>query len=67
MIYKFYYPITLYNNKITMLYVAVKDRPLTHFLHFYITVALPDNDRHYRAKHVAVNEMNERMNEYTII
>ena len=50
-----------------MLYVAVKDRPITHFLHFYITVALPDNGRHYRAKHAAVNVLNERMNAYTII
>jgi len=58
-IYKFYYPILWYNNKITMLYVTVKDRPLPHSLHFYITVALPDNGRHYRAKHVVVNVMNK--------
>ena len=56
---RLYYPITWYNSTIIKMCVNVKERPLPHFLHFYITLALPNNGRHYRPKHVAVNVMNE--------
>jgi hypothetical protein len=48
----FWYPyiISLYSN--------CKGEASTSVLPFYITVALPDNGRDYRPKHVAVNAIN---------
>ena len=54
----FYYVIILYNNKIINLYFKCGD-PSASLLPFYIIVALPDNGRNYRPKHVVVNEMNK--------
>jgi len=54
-----HYFIILYNNKIIDLYFKCEGDPSASLLPFYIIVALPDNGRNYRPKHVVVNVMNK--------